>query len=238
MKLTLLSFISILLFSCSEYQYFTVSSEQLFKNESNGFVVENDTLKLIYRFNGYHGPIQITIFNKTNNPVEINWRKSALIMHEKAFGYYTPNMVLNGTINQDSLRPPYFFKTRFDADIHADILVNEASQFIPPKSSISKIPLEIPQEYLIQLPENLKKEKLKSSGDYEVKFKREKYGVEHSPINFRSYLTFRFGSNPGTEFSLEHQFYISEIMESTDSPLNFPQELINKGNLFYISESR
>jgi len=108
MKPNLLSIISILLFSCSEYQYFTISSDQLSRNENNDLVVENDTLKVVYSFNGYHGPVQITIFNKTNDPLEINWRKSALIMKGKAFGYYTPNMVLNGTISQDSTTFVFF----------------------------------------------------------------------------------------------------------------------------------
>jgi hypothetical protein len=236
MKRILPALIFVFLLSSCTYQYFTVSSEQLSKNDKNDFVVENDTLKLVYRFNGNHGPVQITIFNKTNEPLEVDWRKSALIMNENAVSYYTPNMVLNGTINQDSLKKLYFLGSRYsNANIHADILVNEPSQFIPPRSSISKIPLALPQKSLVLLSENLKKEKLKVSEYTDIKVVQQQYGSERSPVNFRSYLTFIYGT--GKEFSVENNFYVSQIMQTVHGPGSIPQAMQN-GDVFYVSGNR
>jgi hypothetical protein len=236
MKLTILTLGLMAIFSSCTYQYFKVSSNQVPKNENNDFVVENDTVKVLYRFTGYHGPVQITIFNKMNEPLEIDWRKSALIMNNRASSYYTPDMVLNGTINNDSLRKLYFFNTRYiNANIHADILVNEPSQFIPPSSSISKIPIALRQENLIFLPIGLKKEKLQINEYHIVKVKRAEYTVEKSPVSFRSYLTFKCGSGEGKEFSLEYKFYVSEVIQTGSGPESFTRAT-EEGDIFYVSQ--
>ena len=238
MKLILPALIFVFLFSSCTYQYFTLASEELSKNGNNDFVVENDTLKVVYRFNGYHGPVRITIFNKTNELLEVNWRKSALIMKEDALSYYTPNMVLNGTINEDCLRKLYFFHSRYsNANIRTDILVNEPSQFIPPQSSISKIPLVLLQKNLAFLGRDLKKQKRKVSDYTNIKVIKEEYSSEKSLVNFRSYLTFNHGADQGKEFSIQHHFYVSEIMQTASGPSSFEQTT-QKGDVFYVSGTR
>jgi hypothetical protein len=107
--------------------------------------LENETLKVTYRFSGDHGPVKITIYNKTNEPLEIDWRKSALIMNGNAYGYYSPNLLLNGSVSPDTLRLAY--NHSFFSDVKANIYVNEPSHFIPPKASISKIPLSLPRAF-------------------------------------------------------------------------------------------
>lgn len=230
MKLTL-PVIALLLFSsCTPYQYLTVSSEQLSQNEKNDFVFETDTVKLAYHFTGYRGPVQITIFNKTNEPLEINWKKSALISNDQASAYYSPNLLLNGSIRQDS--SAYLFSGSYPiAGIKADIYVNEPSQFIPPQSSISKTLLALPLKDLIDL--SSQKKELYRTADHAIKYRKAKYSKENAPFSFRSYLNFNYGGNQGKEFSIEHYFYVSEVWESEGDPSYFPPELKEKGNIFY-----
>lgn len=237
MKPLLLIFFTAFLFSCTEYQYMAVSSSQLAKNSNNEFVVENDTLKITYRFNGYHGPVKIIIYNKSNEPLEINWKKSALIMNEQALSYYSPNLFLNGTIQQDSLRNLFYGNSFYTSDIQANIYVNEPSQFIPPQSSISKVPLSLPMTEGIPLPDSIKKETYMGSDNSFTKFKRIKYSREQSPISFRSYLVFNYGGDRFREFSLNHSFFVSEIWQSASSPFDFPAEITDKGNVFNLSFS-
>jgi hypothetical protein len=138
MKLTSLILAAFLYSSCT-FEYFTLSSDQLSKNENNDFVIENDTLKVTYRFSGEKRPVSITIYNKSNEPLEIDWKKSALIMNGQATSYYSPNLYVNGSVQQDTAKRYVFGDRSFLANVTADIYVNEPSQFIPPKSSISKI---------------------------------------------------------------------------------------------------
>ena len=159
-------------------------------------------------------------------------------MNENALSYYTPYMVLNGTINQDSLKKLYFSNSSyFNANIHADVLVNEPSQFIPPRSSISKIPLALRHRDLVLLPHNLEGEKLKMTEYESVKVKRQKYSCEKSPVSFRSYLTFIYGTGQAKEFSIENIFYVSQIMQTVNGPGSFPQAMQN-GDVFYVSGTR
>src|SRR5438046_1631759 len=94
----------LLLFSsCTGYQYLTVSGVNLSKNEKNELVAENDTLKVHYHFTNYKGQVALTIYNKSNQPLEIDRRKSAIIVDGKAVSYYNPNASLVATIKRDSL---------------------------------------------------------------------------------------------------------------------------------------
>lgn len=232
MKLILLIFISIIFSSCT-YQYFTLSGDQVSRNQNNDFVIENDTLKVTYRFNGDNGPVKITILNKTNEPLEIDWRKSALIMNGQARGYYSPNLYVNGNVQQDTSRRYLFNDHSFLANVNANIYVNEPSQFIPPNSSISKIPINLPV-HPFELPANqLKKAIYDSENRYSINYKKIEYSPDKSPFSFRSYLSFNYGGDQTKAFSLDNHFYVSEIWQTGSYPLNFPHELLNRGDFFY-----
>jgi hypothetical protein len=228
MKRFLPSLLCLVLFSCTEYQYFTVSSGQVPRNANHEFVVENDTLKITYAFNGYHGPVKMTIFNKTNEPLEINWKKSAIIMNGLASGYYSPNLVVNGSLNQDSIRrhssgSPYL------QDVRADVYANEPSQFIPPQSAISKTPLSLPVKFLYNYAFQNQKKQSYSTGDYSFSYKRMEFPEKESPASFHSYLTFNYGGRASGEFSITNYFYISEVWQSQRQPLYLPRELAERG---------
>ena len=58
--------------ACNRYQYSTISSSQLDKNEINELVFENDSLKLVYNFMGSDLGPEIFIENKLQEPVYID----------------------------------------------------------------------------------------------------------------------------------------------------------------------
>jgi hypothetical protein len=230
----LLPLLLILFLSCNKYQFFTVSAENIKKNQSKDLVFENDTLRVAYRFSGKNGPVDITIFNKTREPVEVNWRKSALIFQEKAYAYYSPDMYLRSHKMRDSIGRGGFGRPALNADIY----VNEQSQYIPPGSSVAKIPLHLPVGFYYSAI-------LKKQPARKFKYKNAVHGISHkklefeganSPIRFRSFLTLNFGDNPGREFILDQEFYISELWELGHGPYAFPMEIRKQGDLFYVIE--
>jgi hypothetical protein len=233
MKLILPACILIILSSCSPFQYFTLSGNNISKNQKDEFVAENDTLRIVYRFNGYHGPVKITLYNKTNEPIEINWKKSALIFNERATGYYSPNLYLNGTARTDTSRL-LSFNSLAVSDVKADIYVNEPSQYIPPRSSLEKVPLTLPVNYFQnnELAGNEKQTSTSSTG-YRFRYRRIGFTPEQSPAILRSYLSFSMGST-AREFSLDHSFYVSEIWESASGPEYLREELLEKPDRFYV----
>src|SRR5262245_26745583 len=92
--------------SCASttYQYSTISSPDLVKNDRNEFVVENDSLKLVYSFNGKNGPVHITIQNKLTVPVYIDWQRSAIIVRDKFKPYATSEMKIQGSYDGSTFR--------------------------------------------------------------------------------------------------------------------------------------
>lgn len=231
MKLTLLILVAFLYSACT-FEYFTLSGDHLSKNESNDFVIDNDTLRVVYRFSGDNGPVKITILNKTSEPLEINWKKSALIMNGQATSYYSPNLYVNGSVQQDTSRRYVFGDRSFLANVTADVYVNEPSQFIPPKSSISKIPLALPV-YSLELPPDQLKKEIYKTGAQPIKYRKIEYSQDKSPYSFRSYLSFNYAGDQNRAFSLDNRFYVSEIWQAGNYPLDFPQELLNRGDFFY-----
>src|SRR5258705_9998756 len=64
------------------------------------FIAENDTCRITYNFCGEKGPIHISIYNKTNKPLQVDWKKSAVIFGENAVSYFTSESKINGEIEK------------------------------------------------------------------------------------------------------------------------------------------
>jgi len=235
MKPTLLIFTCLSVFSCTPFQYFTLSGSNISKNQTNEFVAENDTMRIVYRFNGNHGPVKISIYNKTDEPIEINWKKSAMIFNDQATSYYSPNLYLNGTARVDTSR--LFNWSSFTvSDVKADIYVNEPNQYIPPKSLLTKLTVTLPVSFFqTNKFVEQKKQLYTSSRGYNFRYQKLDFDPAKSPAQMRSYLMFSMGTVP-REFSMEHRFYISEIWQSMSAPEYFPDELLNKPDRFYVRQ--
>lgn len=239
-RLLPLFFLAALLSSCIQYQYLTVSGVNIPKNDKNEFISENDTVKVQYRFTNYNGQIGIRIYNKTTEPLEIDWRKSAVIVDGKAVSYFSPTATISATVERDSARWQNsslgFRDPAYLASLNGSVFINEPTQFIPPSSFIYKIPLALPVEPFQNLPER-RAEKLptKSTGNLFVSYKRMTFEKDSSPLQFRSYLTFRIG-NTGSqkEFTVEHNFYVSEVWKTAAGPEEFPKNAVYRDDRFYL----
>jgi hypothetical protein len=229
-----------LLSSCVQYQYMTVAGINLPKNEQNELTSENDTLKVLYRFLPNSGQISVRVYNKLNEPVEMIWNRSAVIMNDQAVGYYNPNQTFAGQLQADSWR--FLRSTTTIGDIKGEIQAGEQVQFIPPMAFIESRPLDLPVRPLSYFPdEKAEKIPLVSIGgaDAGITYKRLPFDRETSPSRFRSYLTFRLGRGEASrEISLEHHFYISEVWKSAAGPDYFTSELANRGDRFYFSHNQ
>jgi hypothetical protein len=65
---------------CSQYQYVFVKS-RLSQNENKEYFTENDTLQIKYTFKGENFPITLTIYNKLNQPLYIDWSRSVVVIN-------------------------------------------------------------------------------------------------------------------------------------------------------------
>ncbi len=123
--------------SCSTYQYLTVDSPQLKKNDGNQLTFENDTLRLTYIFTGKDGSLNVNIYNKTSQPLYVNWKKSAYIRSEQSVSLFDNNVMILGRAYGKN----YYTRnwtSASSANFTASFALPEGVDFIPPVSGISK----------------------------------------------------------------------------------------------------
>lgn len=214
--------------ACSPYQYLTLDSSQLSKNDKKQFVSENDTLRLSYDFSGPGGPMGVDIYNKTSQPLYINWKKSALIRDEHSLSLFDPNVTMTGTANSTGYRIGRF--TASSSNFTASFALPEGMDFIPPSSSITRYLMPIGQSGSLAsyVADSIPKEKLTDAqGLFVARYQRLSYNENQSPVRFKSYLTFTLGNNSPVEFSETHSFYVGEVIQTSASPETF--NLYQKG---------
>ena len=222
MRTILLFTIIVILFSsCSKFQYYTLASDDLSKNKKQELVAENDTCRITYGFYGENGPVHISIYNKTDKLLEVDWKRSAIIFGEEAVSYLASESKINGEIEKD-------FNKESSSSLSATVTTPESVQFIPPQTSVSRQEMFI----LTRFNNNIPAEKRRDTVHTEIAYKNvNKYHFEkdNSPVAFRSYITFIMDKN--YSFSVDHRFYVTDMFETGAGPDNFK---VYRGDRFYV----
>src|SRR5579863_371491 len=200
--------------ACNPWQYMTVNSPQLSRNEFNQFVFENDTLRLIYDMAGDGGQVTLRILNKTSQPLTINWEKSAFIRNQQSISLIDKDVIIHGrTIRYSRYSSTFIGSFPHSGDVG----------LIPPGSEISNdLPtLAKTGPLQVYVPDSLPQKKLaETNGINSVKFRQLHYDESGSPIRFKAYLTFSIGHD-NKEFSLTNNFYVSDVYQADGGPESF-----------------
>ena len=221
--------------SCSTYQYLTVDSPQLTKNEGKQLTFENDTLRLTYIFAGKDGPF-VNIYNKTSQPLYVNWKKSAYIRNDQSVSLFNSNVMVLGYAHGKYHHTAYLTNAS-STNFTASFALPEGVDFIPPATSISK---ELPQLGLTgsletPMPDTVHDNLLAMNFANDIKFKQIRFAADSSPVRFKSYLTFSLGDKNPNEFSEINLFYVAEIYETASKPGDFVLYR-QQGDQFYIKQ--
>jgi hypothetical protein len=71
----------LVLTGCAQYQYVFVDSH-LRQNDKKEFIKENDTVTILYSFVGENFPVTLTITNKLQQPLYIDWDRSVAVIND------------------------------------------------------------------------------------------------------------------------------------------------------------
>lgn len=223
--------------ACSTYQYMTLDSPQLRKNDKNQLILENDTLRLTYNFQGKGGPISINIYNKSDQPLFVNWKKSALIRNEQSISLYNNNVTISGSTASQSYRWGKY--TASYGRFAGSFALPEGMDFIAPGSGIYKdLPkLERTGMLATDIPDTVHDLQLiPADGTIGVAYKQLRYREDQSPVKFKSYITFSLGNNNPQEFAETASFYIGEVCQTHAEPEIFPLYR-QQGDQLYVKVS-
>lgn len=224
MRLLYLVLVLLAFSSCSTtYQYVTLNSSEVQKNDKKEFTWENDTMRLTYNFHGEGGPIAMTIYNKMDKPLFVNWKKSAFIHDGQASSLFNRRVEVNGTVDGYSYRGIVPGTRITSGNLYASFDLPEGMEMIPPGSYITRSLQAMVQAtpvYNTQFLEKKQAEKVTDFSGVTYSYKRYSFEQSASPLQFKSYLTFVAGTNP-QEFAVSHSFYAQEVILSGEIPAYF-----------------
>jgi hypothetical protein len=213
--------------SCLTYQYVTLTSH-LNENTQKEFTFENDSLMIRYNFNGASGPVKIYIENKLSAPLYVDWKRSAIIQNNQSQTYWQDESTFQGTAERDS-----YYTSTFSADIIGTVERKESITFLPPRSFQETQLIKLNNTWFTSPDPKVNYEETMRTPTGLTKIYYYDFDKENSPIHFRSFLT--LSSDPFFKeiFTVDHEFWASEIVESWMTPESFNKEA-KDGNLYYL----
>lgn len=233
---------------CSSYYYSTVSSNDRIgsQNADHDFVQENDTVCISYCFYGEDAPVAITIYNKLDEPLFVDWTRSALILDDEATSYYTETATLQGVTQTSAMETSYQWGRRHKISssdsqgaFSGAIALPKGIGFIPPKSKIGHMSLRLVNLPFDKIPdEAYSKRKFAKADGTLINVRVKDFTEDNSPVYFRSYLTLYTNTPEGKQgatMPFERSFYVSKLIKTGNvAPLNFREGQSQSGNFFYV----
>lgn len=233
-----ISVILVLCISCARYQYASISSDGVTMNDKREFVAENDSLLILYNFNGANAPINITIQNKLSVPVYVDWQRSSLIVNGNAISYLPNEMKIDGGFAAGSFnygnRESGYRVT--GGSLHATASLPSSVDFIPPQSYMTKNPMGVTNKFIENVPDTaFRRVNYQFAEGFLTKVKVANFTEATSPLRFRSYLTLKVGDST-KPVTYEHSFYLSELITSSYGPETVWLSQAYRGNQFFMRE--
>lgn len=232
MKLyTLITLTLIVLNSCSTYYGSTMNTKNPYtiKNEYGEFVVEGDSLDIIYNFYGENAPIAVGVFNKMSKPIYINWRKSGIMIDDVPSTYQEPNAG-KAENNERIINFGSFFE---DPD---------GLGYVKPYSRLNKQILELTSFNFHTIEDSLfhKWNTEADSRGENKKYNTIRYIETNSPIYLRTFLTVYEDSKKASDaFFYEIDFYMSELIKIRGTSLDGIEAYRNwRGDFFYVKHEK
>lgn len=218
--------LSVVLSSCSTYQFTSLNSN-LPNPYSDYFLYEDDTLEVQFSFAGENCPLQISIFNKTDNPVFINWAESAVIINGQSKPINPMTSILSANISSTSYNWTEHIEST-NGSINGTIKHPSQTGFIPPNATINMQSHNLSHRFMdVIKADSIVKVDIEDNG-YLVGVKKHVFTKEHSPLRVKCFLTY----NNQTKTSRQHiqgEFWCESVYKKVG------QTMSPKGNCFYVS---
>jgi hypothetical protein len=230
-------FLLILATSCNRYQYLGINSVQVQKNDQQEFMIENDTLQIVYNFNGKNAPVNLVVRNKLNQPIYIDWKRSALIINDKAISYSPDEVAVSGVVNASSTNWLQNY-TSTQGNVSLTAKLPPGIQLIPPQSFVTKTPMGVTNKLLKNFPDSvLQRIAFTLEDGAKASARQAFFGAENSPLQFRSYLAVVVGdSSAPMPVAYQHSFYVSELYRTSIRPKKFAVNRNKPGEWSYVEE--
>ena len=226
--------VSMIILSCSRYQYAVITSET--GVDSVGLITsENQSLRISYAFSGLRGQAHVQIYNKLEVPLYVSWDKSAIIFSDQVASDIRKNTVTINKGPSDRKRNVDNAKIRWHRKLssHPDSIEHtwlQAVTAIPPKSEVKSDFIYLGNKFFKQ-PSSDMKERLQD----EAVVRYRNYSRSESPFQFRSYFTISHSADLSDSTVIASEFWVSEISVTAVKP-SAMRSYLDKANVYYIAK--
>jgi len=195
------------------------------KNAYREFVIEGDSLDIIYDFYGENAPIRIGVYNKMTKPVYVDWRQSGVVIDGQTVTYRTsiedhPRAITRRGDFSRFLNDPLGYEL-IKAHTRQNTQVLELTNFNFQ---------DIPESRFIEM-----KTQADSLGANRI-YKSIKYGEDNSPVFITTFLTIYESADDMTDpLIYEADFFMSELIKGETTPPSKIAAFKNKqGDSFFV----
>ena len=227
--------LSLFFSSCgSTYFYSKVSTldEETFQTDDGDFIFEKEDYLVAYWFKGYNAPIFINVYNKSDEPLYVDWNKSLLVRDSVP-------MLYRGTVDVVSGDSDHVLEKVKTVNGKEVVTIEDLGHlprdvsYIPPQSRVTFKSNALSD---FKYPEStdfyLKKGKTQDKNGLWSDIQTLNFTSEKSPLKFQSLLTLYNKSQP--EISVLNNFYISNLIRTKGfDPSRLPQSMNDRGDWFY-----
>ena len=184
------------------------------------FVFENEHLKVIYNLWEPGGRMRFLLFNKTDQPIYIDWGKSKLMRNDTAVSY-SQLPPLPKRAYADTVR--YVYRSGYVEPYRMTARANRVAE-IPSQTYIAIADFPIGQAVLHK----------------KTKQKNFTYTKESSPLRVGQQLTYSFDTAGTNAHTIAHSFWVNQIQVVGISELTslFGSRATGQPNALYTVESR
>jgi hypothetical protein len=190
----------------------TKSTNNLPFTRSEGYTYENDTIIVKYSFWANYGIMGMSIYNKLNKPLYIDWGNSALIENGNTFNFWKDQtQAISTTVGYNKYGYDIYGRKASAGVSNTNTTVYRPTRImsIPPKSQVNEGGLHI------------------CSAVFNIYPKPGNYDYDLTPIKFRSYLVLSTEQDIKTQFYVDQEFYVSDAKYIDQYRLNGRHVIVN-----------
>lgn len=226
--------------SCASYQISTIIAQSENQSNQDPFTFENDTVKIVYNFKGYNAPLTISIQNKLNLPLYIDWNKSMIVFDNNSISLSGADIQIKGKIigsveNYGTITS-YTYQ---DANLSASKPLN--TDYLLPKATIKRKTIYVANEMIRNVSDkSLGYSYINSpDGSGSTKVPTATFNQENSPLRFKAYITLYTVNDDAQmkkSMTFNKSFYVSDIKTVNTKPNAITYYSEADKNVFYTGK--
>lgn len=224
--------------SCSSLSYLSTiksSTQGVEQGEIGEFIVDNDSLQIIYNFNGINAPIHVEVYNKLSKPLYVDWNRSAIVINGTATNYIGKTTKIYGRATGSTYGTENYSWGRANFVGNVDLAV--PISIIPPKSRIKETHLSLKVKFQNIDTKQFTRTKIGLSGGSEyARAEQASFSENDMPFAFQSFLTLQYEGEG--YFHYDNDFYVEKLIILKDRVGygELPNNIKNRADYFYMNE--